>query len=81
MSQEQEEDSALELFIQRQIEQDQDEDFKMDYPLKKERECPSHEYEFLELLPSHEPDMIEQLFVCVICGNTRVLHTRVGVRD
>jgi hypothetical protein len=43
-------------------------------------DCFEHSYEFLELLPSHEEDVVEQLFVCIHCGHTRVLHTQ-GVRD
>jgi hypothetical protein len=35
----------------------------------------------LELLPSREEDVVEQLFVCIHCSHTRVLHSYVGVRD
>jgi hypothetical protein len=61
--------TELELFIQHQMEQEAKE------------VCPGHALEFQELLPSHEPNIFQELWVCIHCGHERVMTHHTGVRD
>jgi hypothetical protein len=77
-----EEDSEVQLWVQRQIEQEEQDkhDLKLFHEHKQE-ECPGHEYEFLEPLPSSEPDVFKDLYVCILCSHERVITHHAGVRD
>jgi hypothetical protein len=81
-----EEESEIELFIQHQMEQEQQDqhDLKLFHEQQQEEEaevCPGHEFEFLEPLPSHEPDVYQELYVCIHCKHERVLTHHIGIRD
>ena len=43
--------------------------------------CAGHALEFLQLLPSSETDMFQELWVCIHCGHERVLTHHIGARD
>ncbi|MFL6366364.1 MAG: hypothetical protein ACJ719_14320 [Nitrososphaeraceae archaeon] len=65
-----------------QEEQDQH-DLQLFHEQKQEEEeevCPGHEYEFLEPLPSGEPDVFKDLYICIICSHQHVITHHTGIR-
>jgi hypothetical protein len=41
----------------------------------------SHAYQFVESLPTEEPDVYKDLYACIHCGDLYVMTHRVGTRD
>jgi hypothetical protein len=89
-----EEVAEMELFIQHQMEQEQQDqhDLKLFHEHqqhektireKDEQEyCPGHEYEYVEQLDSiNDEDYVRELWNCQICNKTRVFIKSIGVRD
>jgi hypothetical protein len=49
-------------------------DMKLFHGMKEEKEeCFGHDYEFLEPLPSSEPDMFQELWIYIHCKHERLL--------
>jgi hypothetical protein len=74
-----------ELFIKHQMDQEEQDqhDLQLFHEQKQEEEeevCPGHEYEFLEPLPSGEPDVFKDLYICIICSHQHVITHHTGIR-
>jgi hypothetical protein len=77
---EEEEDPELQLFIQRQMEQEEIDRHDLKTFHEKQQRC-SHSYIFVESLPPEEPEIYLEKWKCVYCHDERTLTIHVGVRD